>query len=216
MGLEDSSPVAEADPAALVALVVAWDEAVVGLANRGWAMIPNALDGDVLRAVTHDDRRQWRLLGDEGVVRQHAYGSYLPLEAARAAVRGVAGGLVAGLSDAAGQRGLPAPRGFNEVTWGRYPARTGRISRHAYPADYGGVIAVFTLRGAAAFRVFRPDGGAVEWETGAGQLALLRGSGWPDEASRCPLHEVDPPSSGERMIMTLRCNSGGAGAGYRL
>ena len=75
---------------------------------------------------------------------------------------------------------------------------------------------VVTLRGAATFRVFGPDDGPVEWETGAGQLALLRGSGWPDEVSRCPLHEVDPPSSGERMIMTLRRNSGGAGAGYRL
>ena len=61
------------------------------------------------------------------------------------------------------------------------------------------MIATFTLRGAATFRVFGPDGGAVEWETGAGQLALLRGSGWPDEASRCPLHEVDPPPSGERI-----------------
>ena len=58
------------------------------------------------------------------------------------------------------------------------------------------MIATFTLRGAATFRVFGPDGGAVEWETGAGQLALLRGSGWPHEASRCPLHEVDPPGLG--------------------
>lgn len=193
-----------------------WADALGGLVSQGWARVVDALDGGVVEELADEDRRRWRLLGDEGVVRQHAYGSYLPLEAAKAAVRGVAGGLVAGLSDAAGQRGLPALPAFNEVTWGRYPARAGRISRHADPADYGGVIAVFTLRGAATFRVFGPDGGAVEWETGAGQLALLRGSGWPDEASRCPLHEVDPPPSGERMIMTLRCNSGGAGAGYRL
>jgi hypothetical protein len=32
--------------------------------------------------------------------------------------------------------------------------------------------------------------------------------------SRCPVHEVDPPPVGERMIMTSRFNSGGAGTGY--
>ncbi|MHB8504455.1 MAG: hypothetical protein ACYDEN_01850 [Acidimicrobiales bacterium] len=66
------------------------------------------------------------------------------------------------------------------------------------------------------FRVFAPDDTMVEWETAAGQLALLRGMGWPHEASRCPLHEVDPPWSGERMILTLRSNRGGAGAGYNV
>ena len=214
MGLEDSSPVAEADPAALVALVVAWDEAVVGLANRGWAMIPNALDGDVLRAVTHDDRRQWRLLGDEGVVRQHAYGAYLPLAEALPEVRSLAAALVADLSTATVRAGLPKLPELNEVTWGRYPAGVGGISAHRDPDAYGGVIAVFTLWGRATFRIL--DGGyvAAEWDTGPGQLALLRGRGRPCADSVCPVHEAVPPAVGDRGIMTFRHNLSGAGAGY--
>lgn len=176
--------------------------------------VADAVDRDLVEELADEDRRQWRLLGDEGVVRQHAFGSYLPLDSARSAVRRGGAALVAGLSGAAEQRGLPALPPFNEVTWGRYPQGTGRITKHADPTEYGGVIAIFTLRGAATFRVFDTDAEVVEWETGPGQLALLRGAGWPHEGSRCPLHEVDPPSSGERMIMTLRSNSAGAGAGY--
>jgi len=191
-----------------------WHDAVEQLLHRGWMHAADAIDSDLVEELADEERREWRLLGDEGVVSQHAFGSYLPLDTARAAVRRVAERLVAGLSDAAYKRDLPTLPPFNEVTWGRYPQGTGRITKHADPADYGGVIAIFTLRGAASFRVFRPDAEVVEWQTDPGQLALLRGARWPHETSRCPLHEVDPPDSGERMIMTLRSNSGGAGTGY--
>ena len=52
---------------------------------------------------------------------------------------------------------------FNEVTWGRYPQGTGRITKHADPSEYGGVVAIFTLQGAATFRVLqrRSQGGRV-------------------------------------------------------
>jgi hypothetical protein len=168
----------------------------------------DAIDSDLVEELADEERREWRLLGDEGVVSQHAFGSYLPLDTARAAVRRVAERLVAGLSDAAYKRDLPALPSFNEVTWGLYPQGTGRITKHADPADYGGVIAIFALLGAASFRVFGPDAEVVEWQTGPGQLGPLRGARWPHETSRCPRHEVDPPESGERMIVTLRSNSG--------
>jgi hypothetical protein len=95
-----------------------WDDAVEQLLSSGWMHVSEAVGGDLVERLADEDRRQWRLLGDEGVVRQHAFGSYLPLETARTAVRRVADGLVAGLSGAAQQRGLPS---FNEVAWSRYP-----------------------------------------------------------------------------------------------
>jgi hypothetical protein len=84
------------------------------------------------------------------------------LDTARAAVRRVAERLVARLVDAAYKWDLPTLPSFNEVTWGRYLQGAGRITKHADPADYGGVIAIFTLRGAASFRVFGPDAEVVE------------------------------------------------------
>ena len=117
---------------------VPWPDALEGLVSQGWARVVDAVDGGLVEEPADEDRRRWRLLGDEGVVRQHAYGSYLPLKAAKAAVRGVADGLVAGLSGAAGQRGLPALRAFNEVTWGRYrPAPDGSAATPIRPTTAG-------------------------------------------------------------------------------
>ena len=97
------------------------------------------------------------------------------------------------------------------VIWLHIPGHT---TAHRDPAAYGGVVAVFNLFGQALFRVWDADGEAAEWETGRGQLVLMRAAGWPQPDSRCPLHEVEPPRDEERMIMTLRHNTGGAGAGY--
>lgn len=194
--------------------MVPWADAVAGLSDQGWTMVPNALMASVAEQVAEDDRRQWRLLGDEGGVQQHAFGSYLPFDETLPVIRALGHQLVAGLSDAARRLGLPALPRFNEVTWGRYPAGTGRISAHQDPVEYGGVIAVFTLRGYAVFRILDGQRTAAEWETGPGQLALLRGAGWPRSDSRCPVHEAMPPQVGERLILTFRYNVGGAGAGY--
>ncbi len=204
----------ETTPATVETLVVRWDEAVAGLADRGWTMVPGVLNYDLRSAVTHDDRRRWRLLGEEGIVRQHAYGAYLPVAEALPAVRSLAVALVAGLSAAAVRIGLSELPKFNEVTWGRYPAGVGGISAHRDPGAYGGVIAVFTLWGRATFRVLDGEQVAAQWDTGPGQLALLRGRGWPRVDSVCPVHEAVPPTVGDRGIMTFRHNLGGAGAGY--
>ncbi len=172
------------------------------------------MTGRVADRLGDDDRRQWRLLGDEGGVRQHAYGAYLAFAEARPAVRALGDTLVAGLSDAAGRAGLPVLPRFNEATWGRYPAGVGGISAHRDPSAYGGVIAVFTLWGRATFRVLDGEQTVAKWETGPGQLVLLRGWGWPRPDSTCPTHEALPPPVGDRGIMTFRYNLGGAGAAY--
>jgi hypothetical protein len=52
---------------------------------------------------------------------------------------------------------VPAIPDFNEVSWTRYPARTGHITAHRDPSACGGIIAVATLLGRATFRVWDGD-----------------------------------------------------------
>jgi hypothetical protein len=121
---------------------------------------------------------------------------------------------------------LPAIPDLNEVSWTRYPAGGGLITAHRDPSTYGGLIAILTLHGRATFRVW--DGAVLgapaemldrgttssEWTAAAGDLVLLRGNGWPVPGTRSPMHAADPPLEGERMILTFRHNTRGAGAGY--
>jgi hypothetical protein len=195
-------------------VLIPWNDAVTALADRGWTFVPTALSVALAEQLGEDDRRQWRLLGNEDRVEQHAFGAYMPFVDTLPLARAIGDDLVAGLSEAALRRGLPVVPGFTEATWSRWPVRTGRISSHRDPREYGGVIAIFTLRGHAIFRVFDDHQRATEWETGPGQLAILRGTGWPSPDSNCLVHEVEPPMNEERLIMTFRYNSGGAGSGY--
>jgi hypothetical protein len=196
------------------AIHVAWDDAVGELADRGWSLADGAVSWPQVDQLGAGDGCRWNLLEDEGVARQHGFGTYLPFERTRPAVRRIGNEVAIGLSQAARRRGLPDLPGFNEVTWTRYPPQRGRITKHRDFAEYGGVIAVFTLQGSANFRVFNSETDAVEWRASPGQVVLLRGAGWPTDSHRCPPHEVDPPTSGERIIMTLRSNSQGPGAEY--
>ena len=195
-------------------LNIDYDQAVSDLAACGWARAPHALAASAADLLAKDNGRTWAVAGDEGVVRQHVIGSYTPYDEALPAVRAVGNQLIAGLSAAASKRARRPLPAFNEATWGRYPAGTGHITAHRDPGAYGGIIAVFTLAGGATFRAWSGDGRVTEWQTAPGQLVVLRGAGWPEPDSQCPLHEVDPPVEGERRIMTLRHNLGGAGAGY--
>jgi hypothetical protein len=190
---------------------IPWEQAVLDLRDRGWTRVACALGAEVVDQLAYDDTHRWRVPGDEPVVHQHAYGSYLPFAEARPEVRQAGADLVAGLTAAAGRFGLPPVPGFNEARWGRSPSGVGRVSAQRDPPEYGGVIAVFTLRGRATFRVIDPDRALAEWETAPGHIVILRGAGWPRRASRCPPHDADWPPDGERLIMTLRHNSGGAG-----
>lgn len=55
---------------------------------------------------------------------------------------------------------------------------------------------------------------ATEWTVVPGVMVIMQGHGWPRADSRCPVHEVEPPVAHERMIMTLRHSTRGAGGGY--
>ncbi len=207
----DDGPVAEL---CVPVLNIDYDQAVSDLAACGWARARHALATSAADLLGEDNGRTWIVAGDEGVVRQHVIGSYTPYAEALPVVRAVGDQLIAGLSAAARRRARPSLPAFNEATWGCYPVGTGHITAHRDPGAYGGVIALFTLTGGATFRAWSADGQVTEWQTGPGQLVVLRSVGWPEPDSQCPLHEVDPPVEGERRIMTLRHNLGGAGAGY--
>ena len=207
----DDGPVAEP---CLPVLNIDYDQAVSDLGAYGWALAAQALPAGSGDLLAEDNGRTWTVAGDEGVVRQHVIGSYTPYAETLPLVRAVGDQLIAGLSAAATKRARPSLPAFNEATWGRYPAGTGHITAHRDPGAYGGIIAAFTLAGGATFRAWSAEGQVAEWQTGPGQLVVLRGVGWPEPDSQCPLHEVDPPVEGERRIMTLRHNLGGAGAGY--
>ena len=87
------------------------------------------------------------------------------------------------------------------------------IGRHCDPPSADGVIAVLTIRGRAAFRVW-DEAGAHEWDTDDGDLVLMRGGDWPTAGARCPLHEAASPLVGDRVTLTLRHNKAGFGADY--
>lgn len=209
-GLTESSATLPGVPV----LNIDYDQAVSDLAACGWARAPHALAASAADLLAEDNGRTWTVAGDEGVVRQHVIDSYAPYAEALPVVRAVGDQLIAGLSAAASKRAWPLLPAFNEASWGRYPAGIGHITAHRDPGAYGGIIAVFTLAGGATFRAWSAEGQVTEWQTAPGQLVVLRGVGWPEPDSHCPLHEVDPPVGGERRIMTLRHNLGGAGAGY--
>ena len=193
-------------------LRIPWCEVVALVAERGWASVAGAIGPALIDELSTDERREWRVHGDEGVAHQLLYGAYLPLLEARPPVRQLAQGLMTGLSEAASRRGLPPVPAFNEVSWGRYPPGIGQITAHRDPSAYGGVIAIFTLRGAADFRVFEDDGTVTEWEVSPGHLVILRGVEWPHAKVRRPVHEVGTPTGEERSIITLRANRRGSRA----
>lgn len=195
-------------------LSVDWESATDALVGPGWVRLHRAVPAELVTALAEVEGREWHALHDEGVVHQVGYGAHLPLVAAPLPVAGVGVDIAAAISDIGERRGLAPVPTFNEVTWTRYPQGSGQITAHRDPDAYHGLIAVVTLEGSAPFHVF--DEGcriSTTWRTEPGDLVLLR-SAWPTSASRCPRHAAEPPADGDRMIMTLRSNSRGAGGGY--
>jgi len=192
-----------------------WRSAAEVLVRRGWVRLSGVLTSDLIHALATAPRPPWRALPrQEGVVVQHGFGAYLPLEAADPAVVTLATEIIASLQEGAAAFTTVALPNFNEVTWTKYPVGSGHITAHRDPFAYGGVIATMTLKGEANFIVWDEDGCQHTWPTAAGDIVLLLGRGWPERESLCPKHEVEPPRQSERVIMTLRSNRGGAGAGY--
>jgi hypothetical protein len=204
------------------------DWACVGeaLVDRGSVYLRDAVDADLVQLLIDAAQPPWHALPTaEGPVRQHGFASYQVLAEAEPAVRQFGADIVGELTTVASPLPLAVPS-FNEVSWKRYPAQTGHITAHRDPAPFDGIIAIATLSGTAAFRVW---GGSVlgtpaevvargvtptRWSMAAGDLVLLRGNGWPVPNARCPMHEADAPPNGERMIVTFRHNTRGAGTGY--
>ena len=207
-------------------LVFNWASVSESLANFGSARLKGALGSDLVQHLIGTERPPWHPLpGDEGVVHQSGFGSYMVLADAAPLVRGLGESIVRELTDAARQS-LPAIPEFNEVSWTLYPAGTGHITTHRDPGAYGGIVAIATLLGRATFRIWSGevlgtpadvlvgDIPPTQWDAAAGDLILLRGNGWPTPTARCPMHEADTPPDGERIIVTFRHNTRGAGAGY--
>jgi hypothetical protein len=204
------------------------DWACVGgtLVANGSVRIQGAVNDSLARKLIDATRAPWQTLPKEqGPVQQNGFASYMSVAEAEVSVRNLAADIVRELTSSA-PLDVPAIPHFNEVSWTRYPAATGRITTHRDPAPFDGIIAIATLSGHATFSVW---GGAVhgtpdvvlaggtpptEWDASAGDLILLRGNGWPTPDARCPMHEVSAPADGERTIMTFRHNTRGAGGGY--
>ena len=191
---------------------VDWVTGLQMLRRNGFVRLGKALNGVACEALTEAAPEPWHdLPTEEGVVRQSGRATGGLLEDAPAVVRQLGEHVISAIS--AASREITPPPLFNEVTWSLYPEGTGHITAHRDPAGVGGVIAIVTLRGNAAFDVRAPKE-RVEWFTEAGDLVLLCGNGWPEDDTRCPVHSVGPPVGADRMILTLRHNKGGAGANY--
>jgi hypothetical protein len=200
-------------------LRVDWDVVAADLVEQGWARAAGAVPADRLATLGKPDEVSWEPVPPEqGVVHQAGSSAYQPLADASGPVQALAGELVAGLSPVLAKvGGAAAPaelRAFNEVTWSHYPEGYGHITAHRDPIECEGVIVVLTLAGRAPFQVHRGDDRPVTWWTGAGDLVLLRGGGWPDGSDRRPRHGVEPPEGSDRQILTFRSNRGGTGAPY--
>lgn len=188
-----------------------WAAGRAALCAVGWCRLPVAIAPELCEELAGAPSEWHALPPTEGRhgLRQHGYSSYRRLDEADVVVRQIASEVAESITVA--DLSLPPVPPFNEVTWTRYPAGKGFITKHQDPPGVGGVIAITTLAGRATFRVWSDD--PVEWQTGPGDVVLLRGYGWPTEGARCPMHEVEPPVE-ERLIMTFRHNRRGAGAPY--
>lgn len=207
---------------------VDWNQAVRQLLDSGAVHLKRALDDRVLAELLAARKIPWQTLPEhEGVVRQIGSGAYQTLEKSDHVVPNLA----IEITNEIGRQttaDVSTPPEFNEVSWSHYPSGRGHITAHRDPDAYVGLIAVVTLAGSATFRVW--DGGVLghptavivgshapsDWAAEAGDVVVSRGNCWPSSTDRCPVHEALAPTSGERVIMTLRSNSNGAGGGYEV
>jgi hypothetical protein len=193
--------------------VVDWATVAVSVVDSGWVRLERAVSSDACAAIADAAPTTWRQLPEvEQSVRQGGLTCGVPFDEAPALVRAFGLAVCEALSDGAptGTQRVPM---FNDVTWGKSDQGVQYITAHRDPPGAGGVIAIVTLWGHARFRVWQGSQ-RIEWVTEDGDLVILRGDGWPTDESRCPMHEVESPESGDRMIMTLRYNKAGPGGDY--
>lgn len=207
-------------------LDVHWDMVVSALRTRGWARIERAVEADFAVQLEAAAPGPWTSLptteGGAGV-RQAGLACHAEVNATSGVVAQLAEAIRVGI-DGASERDVPLLPAFNHADWCRSERGEKFITAHRDPSTAGGVIAVLTIRGQAPFRVWEIDGSprdaerhpelATSWTTADRDLVLLQGGGWPTPQSRCPIHEAQTPTSGERVTLTLRHNKGGYGADY--
>ena len=194
--------------------VVDWTSAARSLVDDGWVRLEGVVNGRTCARLVGAAPTTWEpepeVVGD---VRQSGVSTGLSFDRAASAVQEVGLAISDALTEAR-PPGTPVIPCFNEMRWSRSQEGAGRsITAHRDPPLCGGVIAIVTLFGKARFRVWS-GADPVEWDTGDGDLVMLRGNGWPAETSRCPVHEAESPAAGDRMIVTYRYNKGGPGADY--
>lgn len=194
-----------------------WESVAEGVITRGFHRLRGAISNSSAADLMAAASKPWHALVPHeggGEVYQAGFATGIPLERAEPFVRGIAAVITDSMT-AALPAETPSLPPFNEVSWTRYPVGVGHITAHRDPPGCGGVIAIANLAGSAVFYVGRrgePDGH--EWIATPGDVVILQANAWPDERARCPLHGVEAPPVGERAIMTLRHNQGGAGADY--
>jgi hypothetical protein len=205
-----------------------WQAVVASLEGPGWVRLQSVVPARVCAQLVEAAPSSWSVVDPDeggGVVRQGGLSGHAEVTGAAPIVRSFAQSIVLAINRTRSAELLELPA-FNHANWGRSIDGVGFITAHRDPPAAGGMIAITTLAGRARFRVWDDDGvselpsvehdpvAAHEWDTDDGDLVLLRGGGWPRLASRCPVHEVESPPTGDRIILTLRHNKGGYGASY--
>lgn len=109
---------------------------------------------------------------------------------------------------ASGVRGLATWRP-NEVSVQRYRPGPLGIEPHRDNLRYRGLVAIFTTKGCARFRVLEAREGGVlaEWTPHPGDLVLLRGPGLAGVRDGRPFHAIDAPERGQRWSVSFRQNA---------
>lgn len=221
---------AEVDTGAEVEFgAIDWEAVVASLEGPGWVRLQSVVPAWICAQLVEAAPSSWSVVDQDeggGFVRQGGLSCHAEVTGAAPIVRSVAQSIVLAINRTRSAECLELPT-FNHANWGRSINGVGFITAHRDPPTAGGVIAITTLAGRARFRVWDDDDSASElplvdhdpvaaheWNTDDGDLVLLRGGGWPKLASRCPVHEVESPPTGDRMILTLRHNKGGYGANY--
>lgn len=207
---------------------VDWEHATRRLFDSGAVQLKQVIGDRQLAELLAARNTPWQPLPEyEGVVRQIGSATSSKLVDVAPVVAQVASDITNEVARRS-EIGMPEPPLFNEVSWSRYPSGRGHITAHRDPDAFVGLIAIFTLAGSATFRVWEggvlghPDevvsGGRLpsDWTAEAGDVVVIRGNRWPTPTDRCPVHEALAPDTGERVIMTLRSNSNGAGGGYEV
>jgi hypothetical protein len=202
---------------------VDWRAVLVGLRGPGWARLPAALAPGICGRLIEAAPGGWASLPETegGGVRQGGLSCHAEISPGSPTVGVFAESICAAINTVRSAEALAVPL-FNHAQWTRSNGGIGFITAHRDPPIAAGIIAIATLRGRAVFRVWddNPNSPGAhplaprQWDTGDGDLVLLRGGGWPVEDARCPRHEAESPVCGERITLTLRHNKRGYGSAY--